>query len=62
LFTTKTITLPTGTFPSEQFYRRVIPVRNFSGKPGGRINMVDDLVDGDGVKITYNCTESLFQN
>ena len=60
MFVTKTTTLFTGqTIPMESFYRRVIPIRNFSGKPGGRINLVDDLVDGDGVKINYNCTESL---
>ena len=65
LFTTRTAPNPVPNLPPipvEQFYRRVIPIKNFTGNTGGRINIVDDLVDGDGVKITYSCTESLFQN
>lgn len=44
---------------TEQFYRRVISVKEITG---GTKLLTDDLVDGDGVRITYRCSEMLELN
>jgi len=63
MFVTKRTKIPYPPYEiNEQFYRRVIPVKSFVGNSGSSVMMNDDLVDGDGVKITYRCTETLNLN
>jgi hypothetical protein len=55
--------LPGSNLPLEGFYRRIIAVKDIAATnaTGGSLTVTDDLVDGDGVSISYSCNETLQQ-
>lgn len=55
--------LPGSDLPLEGFYRRIIAVKDISAAKatGGSLTVTDDLVDGDGVSISYSCNETVQQ-
>ena len=56
--------LPGSNLPLEGFYRRIIAVKDISAANatgGGSLTVTDDLVDGDGVSISYSCSETIQQ-